>query len=360
MSNLVSDKLYVTNKQPYVDPMSLIHPIKNSDFNERVKDAVYNEVEQLFQEPSFSEIEEIVSKQKEQERKLRQFVLKRNPLFKEKTLEELTYSHFKGLYDDKRKDEEVMMKYFGLNPEEMQQVRETQRQEELDKLAKEPLKQTDVRNMREWVRGLPFQTNGKSYNELKREEEKRRNVIIQFPEMKDISKGMAVFDDAIATVTGARTGAGTGAGTGTVDDEFVDASTITEEEEARLIEEAKARERALAAEEKAEVPESETKEAEPSDSEIAARYNYRGTFKTAVFKNFRTAIKFFQANYSDVKYDKPRYIFTRKTGEQDVYRTNAADSSPLKKNYDYIKAAKANIYPGNEQILTILQKIIKK
>jgi hypothetical protein len=131
--------------------------------------------------------------------------LSKNPLFKEKTLEELTYSHFKGLYDDKRKDEEIKMRYFGLNPDEMQQVREIQREEQLNKIATEPLNGSDMRHMSRWVQSLPFETKGKTYNELKAEEEARRAPIV-------IDTGMRPTEDEI--VDGSFTGAGSGIGGG--------------------------------------------------------------------------------------------------------------------------------------------------
>ena len=90
------DNLYVTNKKPYIDPMSRINPVRDNDFNSIVRDSVLKEVKSLFQEASFSQIEEAISKQRQEEQNIREFVLRKNPLFKEKTLEELTYSHFKS------------------------------------------------------------------------------------------------------------------------------------------------------------------------------------------------------------------------------------------------------------------------
>jgi hypothetical protein len=203
------DNLYVTNKKPYIDPMSRINPVRDNDFNPILRDSVFNQVNQLFQEPSFSQIEEMISKQRQDEQNLREFILSKNPLFKEKTLEELTYSHFKGLYDDKRKDEEIKMRYFGLNPDEMQQVREIQREEQLNKIATEPLNGSDMRHMSRWVQSLPFETKGKTYNELKAEEEARRAPIV-------IDTGMRPTEDEIvdSSFTGAGVGAGSGIGGG--------------------------------------------------------------------------------------------------------------------------------------------------
>jgi hypothetical protein len=124
-------------------------------------------------------MEATITKKKMEEQKLKKFALDNNEVFKEKSLEQLTYNHFKELDDNRKKEQETQYRYFGLSPEEMKTVREKQRDELLNKLATQPLTNSDLRSISKWAASLPFSTNKMTFQEaVALDDDRRRPVVI--------------------------------------------------------------------------------------------------------------------------------------------------------------------------------------
>jgi hypothetical protein len=179
MSKLVSDNLYVRNLHPFNNPLTSGHPILDPMYSKLISDGVSNSVKDLIEIPTFSQMEATITKKKMEEQKLKKFALDNNEVFKEKSLEQLTYNHFKELDDNRKKEQETQYRYFGLSPEEMKTVREKQRDELLSKLATQPLTNSDLRSISKWAASLPFSTNKMTFQEaVALDDDRRRPVVI--------------------------------------------------------------------------------------------------------------------------------------------------------------------------------------
>jgi hypothetical protein len=165
MTTLKRDNLYVTNTRPYEDPMAMVRPLKD-DVIMKSSNAVFNAVQKNFNaEPSFSEIEKMISEQTQKEHELVQFVTTNFDQFKHKSIKTLTHKYFADLEREKVKAEQLKASYFGLNSQEMAVVREKQRDKLLQRLATEPLSKEEEKSIGMWLSSLPFDSNGMSYKD---------------------------------------------------------------------------------------------------------------------------------------------------------------------------------------------------
>ena len=178
MSKLVSDNLYVRNLHPFNNPLTSGHPILDPMYSKLISDGISNSVKDLIEIPTFSQMEATITKKKMEEQKLKKFALDNNEVFKEKSLEELTYNHFKELDDNRKQDQETKHRYFGLSPDEMEKVKEKQRDELLNKLATQPLTNSELRSISQWAASLPFSTNKMTFQEAMALDDARRQPVI--------------------------------------------------------------------------------------------------------------------------------------------------------------------------------------